>query len=474
MDEKREMDVKRPDFIAVADIDGFLSQPPADRAFIREVISKSLEKNALGLDEVAALVSANDQDIVEEILDAARTLKKTVYGNRIVIFAPLYIGNECINDCAYCAFKRSNRDVIRRTLAPEDITKQVEALEDDGHKRLILVFGESPDYDGIFISECVRTVYGVKRGWGEVRRVNISAAPMDIEEYRKVKSAGIGTYQIFQETYHRPTYARYHPKDTRKSDYMYRLHGLGRAMEAGIDDVGIGALFGLSDWRYEVMGLVSHALFLQKEYGVGPHTVSFPRLKKAKGVSIDERRLVCDDDFKRLVAILRLAIPYTGMILTAREPPHIRREVMHFGVSQIDAGSRIEIGGYTEMGDGDHQRADCEQFLLGDLRSLDEIIRELLLDGFMPSFCTSCYRVGRTGKHFMEYAIPGFIKRYCMPNAMLTLMEYLIDYASSETRSIGFRVIRNQISEIEDAALSVDIMKRLIKIKSGCARDIYF
>ena len=283
----------------------------------------------------------------------------------------------------------------------------------------------------------MRAVYGTTRGKGEIRRVNINAAPLDIPGYRIVKEAGIGTYQVFQETYHHATYSAIHPAGTRKADYLWRLDALARAMEAGLDDVGIGALFGLHDWRFEVLGLVSHALFLQDRYHCGPHTISFPRLRPASGVAIDDRWLVSDDDFKRVVAILRLSVPYTGMILTAREPAALRNEIMGFGVSQIDAGSRIELGGYTEAGDSQQQVREREQFELGDVRTLDEIVRQLLVDDYIPSFCTACYRLGRTGEHFMEFAIPGFIERLCTPNALSTLLEYLVDYASPETRAAG-------------------------------------
>jgi 2-iminoacetate synthase len=300
-----------------------------------------------------------------------------------------------------------------------ELRRQVTALEDQGHKRLILVFGEHPRYNAEFIARCVRETYAVKSGRGEIRRVNINAAPLDHEGYAIVKAAGIGTYQIFQETYHHATYGRVHPAGTRKGDYLYRLDGLNRALQAGLDDVGIGVLFGLYDWRFDVLGLVAHARFLQDRFGVGPHTISFPRLRPAAGVVADTAHAVRDEDFKYLVAVLRLAVPYTGLILTAREPAELRREVMAFGVSQIDAGSRIEIGGYTEAGDAQHM--EREQFTLGDIRSLDEVMCELLEDGYVPSFCTACYRLGRTGEHFMEFAIPGFIKRYCTPNALTTL-----------------------------------------------------
>ena len=427
--EKNVLSSSAHDFIAEAGLPELLAGGKTpDTSRVEEIIAKSMAKEPLALAETAVLLKAERPEQVERIFDAARRLKRDVYGNRIVLFAPLYIGNDCINDCAYCAFRRSNKDAVRRTLSSDDVRSQVEALENKGHKRLILVFGEHPKYDADFIANCVKQIYSIRVGHGEIRRVNINAAPMDHEGYRKVKAAGIGTYQIFQETYHRETYAKVHPQNTRKGDYMWRLDGLSRAMEAGCDDMGIGALFGLYDWRYEVLGLVAHSLHLQKHYNVGPHTISFPRLRPAQDVSLDDTYLVGDDEFKRLVAILRLSVPYTGMILTAREPPRLRREVMAFGVSQIDAGSRIELGGYTEVGDA--QVMDREQFQLGDIRSLDEVMRELVEDRHIPSFCTACYRLGRTGEHFMEFAIPGFIQNMCTPNALTTLCEYLVDYAS--------------------------------------------
>ena len=295
------------------------------------------------------------------------------------------------------------------------------------------------------IAKTVRIVYSTKSGKGEIRRVNINAAPQTVEGYRIIKEAGIGTFQVFQETYHHETYKKFHPGNTPKSDYLYRLDALDRAMEGGIDDVGIGALFGLYNWKFEVLGLVSHAIHLQKKYGVGPHTISFPRIRPALGVEMDYPYIVNDEDFKRMVAILRISVPYTGLILTAREKPELRREVMAFGVSQIDAGSRIEIGGYTEAGDAQSQYIEKEQFELGDIRPLDVVMRELMQDEYVPSFCTACYRIGRTGEHFMEFAIPGFIKRFCTPNALLTLMEYLVDYASEETRKVGENLIKKEL-----------------------------
>lgn len=460
-----------PDFIKGANLAATLSAVKEDAVRAREIIAKSMAKEPLTVEECAVLVASKSEPLVEEIQNAARELKKTVYGNRIVIFAPLYIGNHCINDCQYCAFRRSLRSMVRKTLNDEELRNQVVALEKTGHKRLILVYGEHPDYTPEFIANTVKLVYSVKSGNGEIRRVNINAAPMDHDGYRIVKESGIGTYQIFQETYHPETYSSVHPSQTHKGDYLYRLHGLTRAYEAGCDDVGIGALFGLYDWRFEVLGLVAHSRFLMERFGCGPHTISFPRLRPAHGVEMDNRYLVSDSDFKKLVAILRLSVPYTGMILTARETPEIRREVLEFGVSQIDAGTRIELAGYTM---GGKQQLNKEQFQIGDLRPMDEIMRELLQTGYVPSFCTSCYRSGRTGKQFMEFAVPGFIKDFCTPNALLTLDEYLEDYAVPETRRVGREVIERELALVSDSKTRDRTRAGLDRIRTSPKRDIYF
>jgi 2-iminoacetate synthase len=468
MEHKLTDDCK--DFIDDVKLDTLVAETTEDPVKVREVIAKSMKKEPLTVEETATLLAVTDKDLLEEIFDAARKLKTDVYGNRIVIFAPLYIGNFCINDCKYCAFRRSMRTTVRKTLDVSEVKQQVEALEDAGHKRLILVFGEHPDYTPEFIAEAVKNVYKVKKGKGEIRRVNINAAPMDIEGYKTVKEAGIGTYQIFMETYHHETYRKYHPEHTHKGDYLYRLDGLTRAYEAGCDDVGIGALFGLYDWRFEVLAMVTHSRFLMDRFGCGPHTVSFPRIRPAHGVELDEQYIVSDDEFKRLVAILRLAIPYTGMILTARETPEIRREVMEFGVSQIDAGTKIELAGYTK---NDEQELNKEQFHIGDTRSMDEILRELLENDYIPSFCTSCYRQGRTGEQFMEFAIPGFIEKFCTPNAMITLEEYLLDYASDETRKIGEDLIQRELEKYNHPNKE-KLIENLKQTKEKHKRDLYF
>ncbi len=460
------------DFIDDAAIHQTLNAAKVDPGRVRAIIAKSMNKEALSVEETAVLLKADSPELTEEIFDAARRLKREVYGNRIVLFAPLYIGNYCINDCKYCAFRRSLRSTVRKTLNETETVAQVEALEDHGHKRLILVFGEHPDYTPEFMAETVRLIYSVKKGHGEIRRVNINAAPLDHAGYKVMKNAGIGTYQIFQETYHHESYTKFHPAHTHKGNYLWRLDGLSRAFEADCDDMGIGALFGLYDWRFEVLGLITHSLHLQQEYNVGPHTISFPRLRPAHGVNIDPRYLVSDHDFKRLVAILRLAVPYTGLIMTARETAAIRREVMQFGVSQIDAGTRLELGGYSEK-QNENQELKREQFSIGDVRSLDAVIGELVKDGFIPSFCTSCYRLGRTGEHFMEYAIPGFINRFCTPNALLTLSEYLEDYASESVKQSGYQLINAELSKIPDEKVKKLVSERLVKIQNG-ERDLYF
>ena len=460
------------DFIDDNAITDIITSTVEDADEVRRILAKSLRKEALTVIETAKLIAAESPELVEEIFATARQLKREVYGNRIVLFAPLYIGNFCINDCKYCAFRRSLRSTVRKTLTADETVAQVEALEDSGHKRLILVFGEHPDYTPEFIADSVRNVYAVKKGKGDIRRVNINAAPLDHEGFKTVKASGIGTYQIFQETYHHGAYRKYHPANTHKGDYLWRLDGLSRAFESGCDDMGIGALFGLYDWRFEMLGLVTHSIHLQEKYGVGPHTISFPRIQPAHGIEIDPQYVVSDYDFKRLVAILRLAVPYTGLILTARESPQIRREVMEFGVSQIDAGTRIELAGYTKK--DDTQELNKEQFTIGDVRSLDEVMHELLTTGYIPSFCTSCYRLGRTGEHFMEYAIPGFIQNFCTPNALLTLAEYLVDYSSDKTCEAGWKLIEAELAAMADVDMRRQVSEKIEKIRSSDERDFCF
>ncbi len=464
-------DKRMKPFIDPDEIWGYIQDIREDKQRVRDVIQASLDKKRLSLEETAVLINATDPELIEEIKEGARTLKEKVYGERIVLFAPLYVGDLCTNNCQYCGFRASNKDVKRITLNEQELVGETKALIEQGHKRLILVYGEHPKYSADFIAETVGIVYEVKHGNGEIRRVNINAAPFDIPGFRTIKDAGIGTFQIFQETYHEPTYKKVHLGGI-KRNYDWRLTALDRAQEAGIDDVGIGALFGLYDWRFEVMGLVRHVNHFEAVYNVGPHTISFPRIQNAMSLDIDKKHLVSDEEFIRLVSILRLAVPYTGMILTAREPSHTRDQILRFGVSQIDGGTNLELGGYSK-GKQEAQDLSKGQFQINDNRSLSEIMDELINTGYIPSFCTACYRLGRTGEHFMEFSVPGFIKRYCTPNALLTLAEYLEDYASEDTKKTGYRLIDNKIDELGQEQKVARLREKVDKIKSG-QRDLYF
>ncbi|MDR0668287.1 MAG: [FeFe] hydrogenase H-cluster radical SAM maturase HydG [Prevotellaceae bacterium] len=458
-------------FIEASEIESYLQTAQSDKPRIEAAINRALAGRRLSLPEVASLLNADDPETVRLIKDAAQTLKTAVYGNRIVLFAPLYVGNDCVNDCTYCGFRATNRDAVRITLDRQALTREVEALEEDGQKRLILVFGEHPAYSPEYIADAIRTVYAVKKAPGEIRRVNINAAPLDVAGFRTVKEAGVGTYQIFQETYHPKTYADVHPRGPKK-DYGHRLTALDRALEAGLDDVGVGALFGLYDWRFEVMALVRHANHLEACYNIGPHTISVPRLQAASHSETARRFAVSDDDFTRLIAILRLAVPYSGLICTARESPAIRRQALRYGVSQIDGGTRLELGAYAAA-PNETQNLHREQFQINDERTLAEIVDELLDDGYLPSFCTACYRKGRTGEHFMALSVPGFIKRFCTPNALCTLAEYLEDYAADALREKGYALIEKNIAQISREATRNDLRKRLQQIRYG-VRDLYY
>ncbi len=464
-------DIPMTPFIDAGEIESILQNSIPQKERVRSIISKSLDKKRLTIQEVAVLVNTTDPELVNEIKEGAKTLKEKVYGNRIVLFAPLYVGNYCSNNCLYCGFRASNKTAVRKTLTEEELVRNVEALEENGQKRLILVYGEHQDYSPQYIAQTVRTVYQVKKGNDEIRRVNINAAPMDIEGFRTVKEAGIGTYQIFQETYHPHAYKKYHGGG-KKADYNWRLTSLDRAMEAGIDDVGIGALFGLHDWKFEILALIRHVNHLEACYNVGPHTISFPRLQEAADSKFDEKYRVSDEDFIKLVAIIRLAVPYTGMILTARESAKIRNEVLRFGCSQIDAGTKLEIGAYAKEKDK-NQNLNKEQFFIQDDRSLNEVIDELLDHEYLPSFCTACYRLGRTGEHFMEFSVPGFIKEYCTPNAILTLAEYLNDYAPEKTQEKGWKVINYELTKLNGSKLKEELSHRIERIGKG-ERDLYF
>ncbi|MDR1026704.1 MAG: [FeFe] hydrogenase H-cluster radical SAM maturase HydG [Lactobacillus sp.] len=460
-------------FIPEEEIHELLQKKTPEKAYIRDIISKSLDKNRLDPHEMAALFNVTDPDLIMEIKEGAKGLKELVYGNRIVLFAPLYVGNECINNCSYCGFRKTNMDIIRKSLTMKELEEEIRGLENRGHKRLIMVYGEHPMYDANFIHDTVKKVYSIKEGNGEIRRVNINAAPLDVEGFRRVKEAGIGTYQIFQETYHQPTYKSVHPSGP-KSDYLWRLFAFDRAMEAGIDDIGMGALMGLYDHRFEAMAMLYHTIHLEEKFGCGPHTISFPRIEPAIGTEYANNppHQVKDEDFMKMIAIIRLAVPYTGMILTCRENTALRDEAISYGISQIDAGSDIGVGAYSN--EDKLENSKKSQFVLNDNRSLDEVVCELCESGQLPSFCTGCYRKGRTGEHFMECAVPGFVKNYCTPNGILTLLEYLIDYASPSTKARGLKALERQIADIPDtSSFKPLLLSRIDSVKKG-ERDLYF
>ncbi|OGS33459.1 MAG: [FeFe] hydrogenase H-cluster radical SAM maturase HydG [Elusimicrobia bacterium RIFOXYB2_FULL_49_7] len=436
---------------------------------IRAVFEKARKLKGLSLDEAALLMDITEPADREALFETACTVKQIIYGQRLVLFAPLYISNLCSNECLYCAFRKSNRAVKRRFLSQAEIAQEVKLLVDQGHKRLLLVSGESYPAEGLdYILRSIDTAYAVKSGKGEIRRINVNIAPLSTAEFKRLKEARIGTYQLFQETYHRPTYAQVHLEGA-KRDFDWRYQAPLRAMEAGINDVGMGVLFGLYDWKEEVKSLLTHIRELEKTFGVGPHTISVPRLEPADGspLSLESPYRMSDSDFLKLVAILRLAVPYTGIIMSTRETPEIRRKCLSLGVSQISAGSRTNPGGYTEGGTD----KDGSQFSLGDHRSLDDVIRDCTEMGYVPSFCTGCYRLGRTGKDFMDLAKPGDIRRHCDPNALSTFTEYLMDYASEATRIAGETLIRKTLDK-RDSSERVQNERMVQRVRDG-ERDVY-
>ncbi len=456
-----------------------------DKQQVRDILKKSLDIKLLTPAETAILLNVDDAELLEEMQETALAVKKKVYDNRIVFFAPLYCSNLCVNGCVYCGFRSDNCSEKRHVLSMEEVRRETEAVIDEGHKRLIAVYGEHPQSDADYIVNSMETIYATKRdtpsgnGFNNIRRVNVNAAPMSIADLRKLWRAGIGTYQVFQETYHRERYAEVHPANTVKGDYRWRLYAMHRAMDAGIDDVAIGALFGLYDWRFEVMGLIHHAHDLERQFGIGPHTISFPRMQPALGSFMSENSpyLVSDDACRHLVTVLRLAVPYAGLIVTARESADLRREIIKYGCTQTDASSKIGIGAYSAK-KVQQDNADKVQFMLGDERSLDEVVRELAEDGHITSFCTAGYRCGRTGDKIMNLLGKGIEGKFCKLNAVLTFREYLNDYASPETRQWGEKLIAKELREIENMPFFTD--KKLLstfqtyykRIASG-ERDLY-
>jgi 2-iminoacetate synthase len=437
---------------------------------LSKIIKKSLELKGLSFEETAYLLNCNTPEVMHELFEAARYVKNRIYGDRLVLFAPLYISNLCRNECTYCAFRASNREVKRRALGQDEIRNEVINLVDQGHKRVLLVAGESLPEEGLdYVLNSIDTVYGVTSGKGSIRRLNINIAPLEVDEFRKLKEKSIGTYQLFQETYHRDTYNKVH-KGGKKRNYDWRLTAIDRAFQAGIDDVGIGILFGLYDYRYEILALMQHIEHLENSFGVGPHTISVPRLEPAIGSDIASHPPypVNDEQFKKIVAVLRLAVPYTGIIMSTRETSRMRKETFALGVSQISAGSRTNPGGYAN----NKEAGMSEQFSLGDHRPLDEVIRDVAELGYIPSFCTACYRLGRTGADFMDLAKPGDIKYHCGANALSTFMEYLLDYASPETLRVGEELIEKKISGSDDPKWAATARLLVDNVKTG-RRDCY-
>ena len=434
---------------------------------IREVLNKASEMKGLSLDEVAVLTCIQEPEMLNELFNMANKVKEKIYGNRLVLFAPLYISNLCANECLYCAFRASNKEINRHALPQEHIAREVEVLINQGHKRILLVAGESYPKEGLqYVLDSVKTIYGVKSEHGEIRRVNVNIAPLTVDEFKALKDSNIGTYQIFQETYHRETYAKVH-KGGKKRDYNWRVWSLHRAMEAGIDDVGIGVLFGLFDYRFEILSMMQHINELEEKFGVGPHTISVPRMEPATNsdMASNPPYPVSDEDFKKIVAILRLAVPYTGIIMSTRENAKMRSETYALGVSQISAGSKTNPGGYEEDDDV------SGQFSLGDHRSLDEVIRDVASMGYVPSFCTACYRLGRTGQDFMDLAKPGDIKLHCGPNALSSFKEYLQNFASKETAEVGNKMIQKSIGEM--SGIAKQRAEKLVKRVEAGRDDVY-
>ncbi len=455
------------DFIDDDKITRLLSEATQlDAPAIRRILNKGLEARGLAPEEVAALLMVEDPTLLQELFDTALHIKQKIYGDRIVMFAPLYISNHCVNDCQYCGYRHSNQ-IPRRKLTQAEVADEVRAMQRLGHKRLVLEAGEDPVNVPIdYVVECMKTIYTVTEGNGAIRRANVNIAATTVENYARLKEAQIGTYILFQETYHRPTYARLHPRGP-KHDYDWHTTALGRAQEGGIDDVGAGVLFGLYDYRYEVLALMFHARHLERTYGVGPHTISVPRLKPAIGMDLAAfPYMVSDEQFKKLVAILRIAVPYTGMILSTRETPELRAEVLKLGISQISAGSCTGVGGY-------HSGNTEPQFEVGDHRSPDEVLRWLCEDGYLPSYCTACYRQGRTGDRFMQLAKSGQIQNLCQANALMTFVEFLEDYASEETKRVGEATVAAHLARIPNPKAMAATAERIERIRAG-ERDLFF
>lgn len=437
---------------------------------IDSIIDKAEERKGLTHREASVLLACDDQARIERIYNLAEQIKKDFYGNRIVMFAPLYLSNYCVNGCVYCPYHLKNKTIPRKKLTQDEVRKEVIALQDMGHKRLAIEAGEDPVNNPIeYILECIDTIYSIKHKNGAIRRVNVNIAATTVENYRKLKDAGIGTYILFQETYHKDSYLKLHPTGP-KHDYAYHTEAMDRAMQGGIDDVGLGVLFGLELYRYEFAGLLMHAEHLEAAFGVGPHTISVPRIKKADDIDPSAfDNSISDEIFAKLCALIRISVPYTGMIISTRESQQLREKVIRLGVSQISGASRTSVGGYAD----EERPHDTEQFDVSDQRTLDEVVNWLMSAGYIPSFCTACYREGRTGDRFMTLCKNGQIQNCCHPNALMTLKEYLMDYASEDTRAVGEKLIAKEIEKIPNDKVKEIAKNNLKNIESG-KRDFRF
>ena len=461
------------EFIDDAEIRETLSFAEANRhnrPLIESIIEKAAQCKGLSHREAAVLLDCEEPDLVERTFKLAEEIKQRFYGNRIVMFAPLYLSNYCVNGCVYCPYHAKNKSIPRKKLSQEEIRREVIALQDMGHKRLALETGEHPTESPIeYVLESIKTIYSIHHKNGDIRRVNVNIAATTVENYRKLKDAGIGTYILFQETYDKQRYKALHPSGP-KSDYAWHTEAMDRAREGGIDDMGIGVLFGLTGYRYDFTGLMMHAEHMEAALGVGPHTISVPRIRPADDIDPEEfADAVPDDKFLHIVAVIRCAVPYTGMIISTRESPKVRERVLDLGISQISGASRTSVGGYTEK----EYEEDTAQFDLADRRTLDEVVQWLMQLGYIPSFCTACYRAGRTGERFMKICKSGKIQDCCTPNALLTLKEYLLDYASPKTRELGEKLLREEIEKLSNPALRIAVNEDMEKLEAG-TRDLRF
>lgn len=465
--------MKADEFISDEEIRETLSYAEKNKdniELIDSIIEKAKLRKGLNHREASVLLACENQEKLDEVYALAEQIKKDFYGNRIVIFAPLYLSNYCVNGCVYCPYHAKNKHIPRKKLTQDEVRDEVIALQDMGHKRLAIEAGEDPVNNPIeYILDCIKTIYSIKHKNGAIRRVNVNIAATTVENYRKLKDAGIGTYILFQETYHKESYLNLHPTGP-KHDYDYHTEAMDRAMEGGIDDVGLGVLFGLEMYKYEFAGLLMHAEHLEAVHGVGPHTISVPRVKHADDIDPDKfDNGISDEIFAKLCALIRISVPYTGMIISTRESQEVREQVIHLGVSQISGGSRTSVGGYTE----EIRPTDTEQFDVSDQRTLDDVVRWLMKMGYIPSFCTACYREGRTGDRFMSLCKSGQIQNCCHPNALMTLKEFLMDYASDETRKIGEELIEKEIENIPKEKVKEIAKQNLENIAKG-SRDFRF